>query len=433
MLIRLPFGKGFEKVYVPDQAHVVYPRQVPGVTDARSEIRRALDHPIGCMPLRQLALGKSDAIVVINDITRPAASRLMLEEILVDLQAAKIREDAITVLIACGNHRPNTSEEIQQLVGLNLASRLRIINHDCEDEANLTFCGETDTGLPIWVNTLVTKASLKILTGIINPHHGAGYSGGRKSIMPGVAGLRTLNRHHSFPIRPYHPASGWMKGNPFHEEAVKVARMVGVDFILNAVTNPGGQVVNAVAGELEVAHEHGVATCEESWIIKVPHRYDIVIATPGGYPRDINLHQAQKAMSAAETVIEDGGIIILIAECPEGIGKFGDWLKHARTPREVIERFRNEGFTREHSSKAFMCARALERYKVIISCSGIEKGEVEQMFFHYASSPQTAVEDAWELRGRASSVLVLPYAVNCIPTVAGGHELHDQKRVEGTL
>jgi nickel-dependent lactate racemase len=342
----------------------------------------------------------------------------MLEEILVDLEAAGIRENAISVLIACGNHRPNTMEEIQQIVGLDLSASLRIINHNCEDEANLTFIGETDTGLPIWVNSLMVKASLKILTGLIAPHHVAGYSGGRKSVIPGVAGLRTLNKHHSFPIRPYHPTFGLIKGNRFHEEAVKAARMVGIDFILNVVKNHSGEVVKAVAGELEAAHEKGVATCKESWAARLSHKYDIVIVSPGGYPRDINLHQAQKAMSTAEIIIEDGGIIVLVAECRNGIGKFSEWLKLAKTPREVIARFEKEGFTREQSGKAFMCARALDKYSVIVSCSGIEKNELEQMFFRYAPSPQAAIDEAINFKGRGSSILALPYAVDCVPSVA---------------
>jgi nickel-dependent lactate racemase len=341
----------------------------------------------------------------------------MLEEILVELEAGGIRKDAVTVVIACGNHRANTPKEIQDMVGADLASRLRILNHDCEDEENLTFYGETGLGLPVWVNSLVAHASLKILTGLITPHHSAGYSGGRKSIMPGVAGLSSLKRHHSFPIRPYQPAYGWIEGNPFHEGAVEAARMVGVDFILNLVKNASGGIIKAVAGEMGTAHEHGVTVCKKSWLIKLRQKYDIVIVTPGGHPRDINLHQAQKAMSTAETVIEDGGVIVLVAECPEGIGKFGDWLKRAKTPREVIERFRQEGFTREHSSKAFMCARALDKYTVIVSCSGIEEDDLAQMFFRYAPSPQAAIDEALALKGSRSNVLVLPYAAGCVPTV----------------
>lgn len=417
MLIRLPYGRKFIDIDLPDTANVGYPRELPGVPNARSEIRRAMNEPIGCMPLPQMAQGKSDAIVVINDTTRPAPSQLMLEEIIIELEAGGIPEDKITVIIACGNHRGNTPKEIQGMVGADLASRLRIINHDCEDEENLTFYGETELGLPVWVNSLVAHASLKILTGLITPHHSAGYSGGRKSIMPGVAGLSSLKRHHSFPIRPYQPAYGWMEGNPFHEGALKAARMVGIDFILNVVKNSSGGIVKAVAGEMEAAHEHGVAICEKSWVIKLRQKYDIVIVTPGGHPRDINLHQAQKAMSTAETVIEDDGVIVLVAECPEGIGRFANWLKRAETPREVIEQFRREGFTREHSSKAFMCARALEKYTVIVSCSGIEEDDLAQMFFRYAPSPQTAVDEALALKGSRSNVLVLPYAAACVPTV----------------
>jgi nickel-dependent lactate racemase len=208
-----------------------------------------------------------------------------------------------------------------------------------------------------------------------------------------------------------------MQGNAFHEEAVKVARTVGVDFILNVIKNAGGQVVEAVAGELESAHEYGVSTCEKLWQLDLPHRYDIVIVTPGGYPRDIDLHQSQKAMSAAEMIIAKNGVIVLIAECRDGIGKYADWLKQAKTPREVIERFKCEGFAKDHSSKAFMCARALEHYTVNLFCSGIASDESVQMFFHPAPSPQTAIDDALKLKGPKARVLVLPQAVSCSPRV----------------
>lgn len=417
MKVDLPYGSTSVGIEVPENTRVVIPEEVPGVANVRAEIRRALDYPIGAPLLSVLARGKSDAVVVINDITRPAPSGLMLAELLRDLSLAGIQENMVTVVIACGNHRPNNAEEIREMIGHDLASRLRIVNHDCDDKNNLTYFGKTDTGLPVWINTLVAKASVKILTGLITPHHSAGYSGGRKSIMPGVAGLDTLNQHHSLPTRPYNPAFGWMQGNAFHEEAVKIARTVGVDFILNVIKNAGGQVVEAVAGELESAHEYGVSTCEKLWQLDLPHRYDIVIVTPGGYPRDIDLHQSQKAMSAAEMIIAKNGVIVLIAECRDGIGKYADWLKQAKTPREVIERFKCEGFAKDHSSKAFMCARALEHYTVNLFCSGIASDESVQMFFHPAPSPQTAIDDALKLKGPEARVLVLPQAVSCSPRV----------------
>jgi len=418
MKVQLPFGSNTVQVNIRNDSTVAYPRQLPGVDNLHLEIRRAMLEPVGCAPLRDIALGKSDAVVVINDLTRPTPSEVMLKFIVEELRVAGIREDEVTVVIATGNHRPNTPHEIEQMIGLELSRRLRVINHICDDEGALTFAGITDTGLPVWVNSLVAQSSVKVLTGLITPHHVAGYSGGRKSIVPAVSGLETIAKHHSFPIRPYYPAMGWMKGNPFHEEAIKATRMVGIDFIVNVVKNWKGQVVKAVAGDLEAAHEVGVCTCEETWVVTFPQKYDVVVVTPGGYPRDINLHQSQKAMSSAELVVTDDGVIVLVAECRDGIGKFADWLKEARTPQEVIDRFKKEGFTREHSSKAFMCARALAEHPVIAACSGIGREELEQMFFHYAPSAQEAVEMALDIKGRDCSVLVLPYSLDCVPKVS---------------
>ncbi len=383
MNIDLPYGKGCVGVSLPDDTTVVYPKELPRVSDVAAEIRRAMAEPIGSPPLRELAAGKPDAVVVINDITRPAPSREMLAVILEELRLAGIPERAVTVVIATGNHRPNSPAEIAGMVGEEFARRLRVVNHACEDDAALTRVDAPGVDVPIRVNALVAKASVKILTGLIAPHQAAGYSGGRKSLAPGVAALETIAKQHSFPIRPYDPAMGWMKGNPFHEVAVRVARTVGIDFIVNVVKNCKGEVVHAVAGELEAAHEAGVAVCEQSWVVTFPYKYDVVVVTPGGFPRDIDLHQSQKAMSTAELVLADGGVIVLLAECADGIGKFAAWLKGAKSPHDVIERFKREGFTREHSSKAFMCARALAKCPVVVYSSGISKADLEAMFFQH--------------------------------------------------
>jgi len=417
MKVNLPYGKTQVELKVPDGSTVAYPRELPRVGNVAAEIRRAMAAPIGSPPLQELAAGKRDAVVVINDITRPAPSKDMLAAILEELRIAGIRETAVTVVIATGNHRPNSPGEIAGMIGEEFARRLRVVNHACEDDGALTAITAPGVDIPIRVNSHVATASLKILTGLIAPHQAAGYSGGRKSLTPGVAALETIAKQHSFPIRPYHPAMGWMKGNPFHEVAVTVARAVGIDFIVNVVKNCRGEVVHAVAGHVEAAHEAGVAVCEQSWVVTFPQKYDVVIVTPGGFPRDIDLHQAQKAMSTAELVVADGGVIVLLAECADGIGKFATWLKGAKSPQDVIERFTREGFTREHSSKAFMCARALARHPVVVSCSGISQQDMEAMFFRYARSPQEAVDTAVEMRGGESSVLVLPYAVDCVPKI----------------
>jgi nickel-dependent lactate racemase len=395
---------------------------LPPVPDVGGEIRRAMATPIGSPPLRERAAGKPDAVVVINDMTRPAPSREMLAAILEELRRAGIPPAAVTVVIATGNHRPNTPDEISRMIGEEYAKTLRVINHACEDESALTRVSAPGVDIPIRVNSHVARASVRILTGLIAPHQAAGYSGGRKSLTPGVAALETIAKQHSFPIRPYDPAMGWMKGNPFHEVAITVARTVGIDFIVNVVKNCKGEVVHAVAGGLEPAHEAGVAVCEQSWVTTFPRKYDVVIATPGGFPRDIDLHQSQKAMSTAELVVAEGGVIVLLAECADGIGKFAAWLRGAKSPQDVIERFKREGFTREHSSKAFMCARALAKHPVIVCCSGISQSDLEAMFFRPAATPQEAVDTAVRMKGGEASVLVLPYAVDCVPKVTPSQE-----------
>jgi nickel-dependent lactate racemase len=420
MQIDLPYGRSSVSVDVPDHAKVVKLQPASDSIDIQVEIRRALNHPVNSQPLKSIARGFQDAVIVINDVTRPAPSGVMLEALLEDLVHAGITENRVTVVIANGNHRPCTLAEIRQMVGNDLFERLRIINHDAKDSKHLTRVGDTKTGLPVWANRIVANASLKILTGLITPHHSAGYSGGRKSFIPGVAGLETLKRHHSFPFRPFEPSYGWMKGNPFHEEAVRIARKAGINFILNVVQDSHGNFTQAVAGDLEAAHEKGVSMGGPLWEVSLPHPYDIVIASPGGFPRDIDLHQAQKAVSAAETMIESSGVIVLIAECQDGLGKWrAPWLKSAASPREVVERFKKEGFTEDHTSKDFMCARALAQHKVILFSTGVPEKIVRQIFFTPAASPQAAVDLAFEQADKNASVLVLPRAVNCVPRIDG--------------
>jgi nickel-dependent lactate racemase len=417
MLVKLPYGRGQIEIEAPDDTFIAYPRQIPGVSDVLTNVREALAHPIDCKTLRQLARGKPDATIVINDITRPVPTREMLIPILEELDFAGIQEDAVTIVIATGNHRPNTPEEIETLMGCDLFKKLRVINHNCEDFAQLTSIEVPGLSHPVSINSWVANASVKILTGLISPHQSAGYSGGRKSLVPGVASLDTIARHHSFPIRPYRPSMGYMQGNPFHELSVKIARAAGVDFIVNVIKNWRGQVVKTVAGDLVAAHEAGVLACRQSWFVDLPRKFDVVVVTPGGFPRDIDLHQAQKAIASAEQAVTEDGVIVLIAACQEGAGKFSSWFKNSKTPDDVIERFKREGFTREHSSKAFMCARALNEHRIIVACSGITQSELESMFFNFAASPQMAIDQALEYKGPQSSLLVMPYAVDCVPTL----------------
>lgn len=416
MQYTVPYGRREISFNCPDKTSIVRPQENKAVKDVKSEVRNSMDNPIDSPSLKDIAAGIDDAAIVINDITRPAPTKEMLEEILSDLHASGINAENIKIVIATGNHRPSSKEETIQMAGADIASRYKIVSHDCNDKGSLDYLGTTNRGLPVWVNSIVSRSSLKILTGLITPHHAAGYSGGRKSVLPGIAGGETLKIHHSFPIRPYEPVLGWLDGNPFHEEMVMAARMLKVDYIVNAISNSAGDVIGVVSGNFESAHSKGVEICGNSWIVSFNKKYDIAIVSPGGYPRDIDLHQSQKAMSVAEMVIKENGVIILIAECIDGIGKFGGWLREASTPKEVIERFRKQGFTPDHSSKAFNCARALDQHMVIVITDGIPTETLEEMFFSSSQSVEKAISKACShLKSNTPDIIVMPYATECIP------------------
>ncbi|SFM38854.1 nickel-dependent lactate racemase [Thermodesulforhabdus norvegica] len=416
MKLDLPYGTGKIAVHIPDDSCIAWPKKAPPLLNLENDIREAVHNPIGTPRLREIARGKKDAVIVINDATRPAPTEPMLTSILEELKSAGISDKDVSVVIACGNHRPATPDEIRSIVGNEFAEKLKILNHVATDTKNMVLVGKTKVGTPVWINSAVAHASIKILTGLIAPHHSAGYSGGRKSLVPGVAGIETIKAHHSFPIRQFEPMCGKLAGNPFHEEAVRIARLVGIDFIVNVVQDGYGTYVGVVAGDVEKAHEAGIAMGSKYWNIDLQHKFPIVIATPGGYPRDIDLHQAQKALSTAEMAAVPGSVLVLIAECREGLGKWkASWLREATHPRDVIRRFEHEGFTEGHTSKDFMLARALCSHQIIIF-SSLSPDIVRNLFMTPASSPQQAIDEALKLKPMGP-VLVLPKAVNLIPRV----------------
>lgn len=415
--VEFPFGKGYLSLQLNQDVDVFLPVSMSGVQDELAAIRQALAHPIGVERLSKLAEDKSTVAVVINDITRPVPTETMLTALIEELSVAGIRNEQITVIVALGNHEIATEEELKKMTGI-WREKLRIINHDCYDKSVLTYAGATKRGLPVYVNRHYAEASLKILTGLITPHQSAGFSGGRKSVVPGIAGIETLQKHHSFPIRPEDPVMGIIEGNVFHEEAVAAARLVGADFIINVIKNYRNEVVDVVAGDLEQAHMHGVSICERSWVRKFDKAYDVVFVSPGSYPKDIDLHQSQKALAVAEQITKPGGTIILVAECSHGIGKFGGILKRADNVDIVIKDFREQGFSADHSSKAYMFARAIKKHRVFLVTTGVEAAELSEMFMEGYASLQEAARvalDAYE----DPAILCIPYAGECIPVLSG--------------
>lgn len=417
--ISLPYGDELQSLEIPDQNNVKVisiPKRETG-TDEAAMLNKALDAPINSTLLEEMVTPVDRIVIIVNDHTRPGPTPLMVDTILKRLASAGVQDGQITFVVATGSHRVSTEAEIQEIIGPEAARRFRTECHNCLDDNSLAYCGTTSSGLPLYINKTVVEATFRITTGLIAPHHSAGFSGGRKSIVPGVAGLKTLHIHHSLPIRPFEPAMGMIQGNSFHDTALEGAQKIGVNFIVNAVQDANKRNIAFVAGELASAHEAGVKLSHEACEVKVGQLADIIITSPGGYPRDINLWQSQKALSTAEVLVKPGGTIILVAECRNGFGEgvFRDWLVEAQTPEEVIERFCREGFN-VGSNKAFMVARALTKAKIIIVSHYLAHEDLRSM--HLEGAPN--LEEAFVLAssgGSQQTIMVLPRAVTMIPVL----------------
>jgi nickel-dependent lactate racemase len=419
MLIEIPYGETRlteEICEIADAKVIQYFGSLESIPNLGQAVINALRNPIGSERLSKLMQPNAKVAIIISDVTRKSPSKIFLDCLAEEFKQVGLPEENVTIVVANGTHRNNTIEELSSMVGVENLTRFKVINHNCLDEDNLVFIGETQGGVPIWINRSVAEASFRIATGVITPHHSAGYSGGRKAILPGVSGYQTVCRHHSYPIHPSLPVLGKMKDNPFHEEALQAAKLLGVNFILNAVPNPSGiGYLGIVAGDLEKAHEAGVDICQKASSVTYPYQADLTICSPGGFPRDINLHQAQKALSVAEMVTRKGGVIILIAECRKGVGsEFAKWLQIAKTPEEVIKRYHRQGWS-ESSSKAMMFARAALHYTIFLISNSFDKPYLESLFIHKADSIWIAIQNALEILGPNPKTLIIPYASGLIP------------------
>lgn len=422
MKIQIPYGDTYQEAELPagSDVQIVDPPAEPIAETEEKMIEEAMENPIASPKLEELVRPDEKVCIIVNDHTRPGPNALMAGTVVKHLEKAGVPDANIYFVIATGSHRPTTDAELDTILGKELHSRIRCYVHHCKEKSELTFLGnDAETGMPIWINSRVVEADFIVTTGVIVPHHSAGFSGGRKSILPGVSGLETLRIHHSLPIRPAEPAMGKINGNPFHEVALRVAKKVGVRFIVNAVQDLHKQTVEFVAGDLEKAHYEGVEKSREANTVEFDSLGDIVIAGPGGSPRDRNLYQAQKALSVEEILVKHGtGVMILCARAEEGVGEglFYQWMAEAKTPEEVIERYRREGFN-VGNNKAFMVARALTKGRVIIVSENLSDETLHEMMLEHATTLQEAVNMAMDGMRQNPKIIVLPRAVNIIPHI----------------
>lgn len=422
MLVRLAYGNIGIKVDVPEGTDVLEPRYVRGVPDERAALCSALQAPIASPPLAELVATGDRVVIVHSDLTRPMPNLRVLPVLVAELESAGVRPRDIVLLNGLGTHRRQTAEEMIEMLGAHLVDRYRCDQHDGWDAKNLATAGRTRSGNTIEVNRTYLEADVRILTGFIEPHLFAGFSGGPKAVLPSVASIHAVLANHGVQMVG-HPQATWgiREGNPIWEEMMEAALMTEPTFLLNVTLNKDRQITGVFAGDLSAAHAAGCAFCKGTAFVAVPRLYDIVITTNSGYPLDINLYQSVKGLSAAARIVKPGGSIVLVAECRDGIPEYGEYarlLRSAESPQALLDRIREPGFLCHDQWEAQVQAMVQLRAEVHVYSDGLSDHQIcGAMLIPCRSIPGTLAR-LLERYGPDCRACVLPEGPQTIPTYA---------------
>ncbi|MHB1406176.1 MAG: NPN-dependent 2-hydroxyacid racemase, LarAH10 family [Desulfitobacteriaceae bacterium] len=394
-----------------------------GIRDVDQAIRRALAHPLGTAPLTEVVKPGEKVVIIVSDITRLWVRTDILLPILLDvLNGAGVQDPDITIIIAGGDHRPHTRAEIVAICGEKVGRRVPIFDHDCHAD-DLVDLGFSSQGTRIKVNRRVWEADKVILTGGITHHLLAGFGGGRKSIAPGVCGYETIQQNHSLALKGggvsgVNPnvKTGSMKENPVAADMLEIALKVGADFIINVVVNEKKEFVYIAAGALEQAHLAGCQAIADIYEIEIQEQADLVIVSSGGYPKDIQLYQSMKALDNAASAVREGGVIILVSECSDGIGSrpFQEFFQHG-----AVEEM-NAKLHADFTMPGFVSLRTASIYRrsSVILISSVPDEDVKRMKMIPAHSPAEAMRLADKILGREPEfVYVMPHGGSTVPIV----------------
>lgn len=418
----LPYGRTEVSVKVPDENFlgVLEPRDEPLPEDAGPEIEHALQDPVDSKPLSSIVSSGEKVAIVTDDATRPVPTHLLLEPMITELTRANITPEDITVIIGTGMHRAAGSEEMGRIVGAKLADQLKSMNHDCRSNT-LVRVGTTSHGTEVLLNEAFVKADVRVLTGDIELHHYAGYGGGRKSVLPGVSGEQTILQNHALSLCEG-AGPGIMKGNPVSEDMTEAAEMAKVDFITNVVLNRRGEIVKTYSGDLHKAFLRGTQLVDKMCKVTCESKADIAVVSPGGAPRDRDLYDSLRAIHHTLSIVNDGGAIILIAECPGGHGsqQLYDWMGKIDDPRKMEREIRKK-FAIGGNEACFL-ANALERVKIYL-LSSIPDYYVSNVFkMRPSRTANGALQAALRTVGKDSKIAIVPYGATTLPML-----VEDQK------
>ena len=410
MNVNLAYGQGNLTVDLPDnRTTVITPAHRPGLPDERAAVLGALRQPIGCLPLSQWLRPSARVCVVFTDMTRATPNDRLIPWLLDELDG--IPRDQITLLNATGTHRPNTPEELERMLGSAVTRNYSVVNHECENTAMLVQCGKTCDGTPALLNRHLVEADVRIVTGFIEPHFFAGFSGGPKGIMPGVAGLATvMSNHGARNIGDPQATFGITEGNPLWEDFRRIALRVGPSFLLNVALNEQRQITGVFAGDLIAAHQIGCEFVRQSAMQRVEAPFDIVVTTNSGYPLDLNLYQGVKGLSAGARIVKTGGTLILACECREGIpsnSPLDRLLRSASSPEAILTMLATPGPVRAEQWQAQIQALIQRRASVLLY-SSLSDELTRAAFFNPCRDIGATVAQKLAELGPDARVAVLP-------------------------
>jgi nickel-dependent lactate racemase len=423
MLVTLAYGRdGLAVDFPDDRTTVIEPEFVPGLPDERVALDAALAAPTGTAPLRSLVAADDSVVIVFPDITRAMPNERVLPVLL--NQLAHVPPAQITLLNATGLHRENTPAELERMLGRAITERYRVINHRGYAPADLVQLGRTSFGGDVWLNRHYVEAKKRIVTGFIEPHFFAGFSGGPKMVCPGVAGSATILHAHSAAMIGHAKATwGITEGNPIHDEIREAAAMAPPHFSLSVTLNKRHDITNVFAGEVFATHRAGCAYVKATAMQPVGQPFDIVVSTNSGYPLDLNLYQTVKGMAAAAQIVRPGGAIIMASECSQGVpagSHYEQLLALERTPAGLLHRIESPGFHRPEQWQVQVQAIIQARARVYMKADGLTPEEIGAAHLIPCSDIAQTVADLLRAFGPAARVAVLPQGPQTIPYVRPG-------------
>jgi nickel-dependent lactate racemase len=412
MQIQLRYGRDGLNVTLPDNVDVVTTRFVPGVPDEAAAIRDALRQPIASTPLAGLVKPGNTVVVEHSDITRATPNARLLPVLLAELEVAGVAAKDITLLNALGTHRPQTDAELRAMLGGAIVDRYRCLQHDGNDDDSLIALGETRFGHPVRVNRHFMEADVRILTGLIEPHFFAGFSGGPKGVLPALAGAESVLTNHGREMIAHPKATwGYTVGNPIWEEMREAALMTDPTFLLNVTINAHGQITGVFAGDMLAAHAAGCVFVREQAMVPVDAPYDVVITTNGGYPLDQNLYQTVKGVSAANEIVREGGAIVVAAACEDGIpdhGRYAALLVEGGSPQGILEMLARPGFAAQDQWQVQVQAQIQQRADVYVYSEGLTEAQIRAALFIPCQNIEDTVIVLQAKYGPEARICVMP-------------------------